>query len=154
MLRPTSCCLSGWKTVCKNRISKISLCTFAAQVADQEQRNTWLIKIFKLEQQKVESLHWQRFFLIVLIITLIRLFVFGLSWGLSRFKTYHMGRKKKIAKAKQRLRNNIALYLHDHVNGILFNAMNQGKLLAEEQPSPLVQTIVDNIKSTKDWGDF
>ena len=140
----------------KNRIGvKYRFAYLRHKLQDQEQRNTWLIKIFKQEQQKVESLHWQRFFLIVLIITLIRLFVFGLSWGLTRFKTYHMGRKKKIAKAKQRLRNNIALYLHDHVNGILFNAMNQGNLLVEEQPSPLVQTIVDNIKKAhKKIGDI
>ena len=134
----------------KNRIGvKYRFAHLRHKLQDQEQSNTWLIKIFKQEQQKVESLHWQRFFLIVFIITLIPLFVLGLSWGLSRFKTYHMGRKKKIAKAKQRLRNNIALYLHDHVNGILFNAMNQGKLLAEEQPSLLVQTIVDNIKKAQ-----
>ena len=140
----------------KNRIGvKYRFAYLRHKLQDQEQRNTWLIKIFKQEQQKVESLHWQRFFLIVLIITLIRLFVFGLSWGLTRFRTYHMGRKKKIAKAKQRLRNNIALYLHDHVNGILFNAMNQGNLLVEEQPSPLVQTIVDNIKKAhKKIGDI
>lgn len=130
----------------KNRIGvKYRFAHLRHKLQDQEQRNAWLIKIFKQEQRKVESLHWQRFFLIVFIITLICLFVYGLSWGLSRFKIYHKGRKKKIAKAKQSLRINMALYLHDKVNGILFNAMNQGKLLVKEQPSPLAQKIVDNI---------
>ena len=85
----------------KNRIGvKYRFAHLRHKLQDQEQRNTWLIKIFKQEQQKVESLHWQRFFLIVLIITLIRLFVFGLSWGFSRFKTYHMGRKKEDCQSK------------------------------------------------------